>query len=323
MARETLVAVIDTGVDASHPVFQDRVIYWNDATQEGRIALEKLKVTDGKVSYQSKMLKVPGRIAHNPAVYVGVFDETTMGVQVQDAIKTAGLQGLDFNRNQSTKDRFLVIIGLDSDKSRKEKTTQADKKKPEAESTEPKKEKPTKTDSLKDTPVKEDEEKPEETQPTDAAENTTEVKPTATDPKEQKAGQPKDKSIRKPDMIAFFDTDGNGQINDKEAETPILDFNTSRKMKRDGKTVSSADMVQFPSRTKTIAYPLLFQPDRKGNLNTITIAASFISHGTHVAGIVAGNGEQIIGAAPEAEIMSIKTCSGITCTEAAHYPWHS
>ena len=315
--KGTLVAVIDTGVDASHPVFQDRVIYWNDATQEGRITLGKLKVTDGKVSYQGKMLKVPGRIAHNPAVYVGVFDETAMGVQVQDAIKTAGLQGLDFNRNQSTKDRFLVMIGLDSDKSKKEKTTQADKKIPETEPTESKEEKPTKTDSSKDTPVKEGEEKTEDTQPTEKTENTAEVKATSTDSKEQKSGQPKETEIRKPDMIAFFDTDGNGQINDKEAETPILDFNTSRKMKRDGKTVSIADMVQFPSRTKTIAYPLLFQPDQKGNLNTITIAASFISHGTHVAGIVAGNGEQIIGAAPEAEIMSIKTCSGITCTEAA------
>ena len=138
------------------------------------------------------MLKVPGRIAHNPAVYVGVFDETAMGVQVQDAIKTAGLQGLDFNRNQSTKDRFLVMIGLDSDKSKKEKITQADKKIPETEPTEPKEEKPTKTDSSKDTPVKEGEEKPENTQPTDKAENTTEVKATSTDSKEQKSGQPKE-----------------------------------------------------------------------------------------------------------------------------------
>ena len=52
------------------------------------------------------------------------------------------------------------MIGLDSDKSKKEKITQADKKIPETEPTEPKEEKPTTTDSSKDTPVKEGEEKP-------------------------------------------------------------------------------------------------------------------------------------------------------------------
>ena len=121
----------------------------------------------------------------------------------------------------------------------------------------------------------------------------------------------------KPALIAFVDVDGNGQINGDEAETPILDFNIARQIQRSRKELKYADMVVFPSRTKTIAYPLLFTADSKNNVAHVTIGVAFNSHGTHVAGIIAGNGEEIVGAAPEAEIMALKACSGITCTESA------
>jgi tripeptidyl-peptidase II len=120
----------------------------------------------------------------------------------------------------------------------------------------------------------------------------------------------------KPRLIAFFDTDGDGQIKDKEAERAIWDFNAARKAAR-GPEIPDADMVAFPSRTRTIAYPLLFEADSKGEVKHATLGVDFRSHGTHVAGIIAGNGDEIRGAAPEAEIMAIKTCSGITCTNAA------
>lgn len=261
------VAVIDTGVDASHPVFQDRVVYWADATREGRISLEKLKVYDGKVTFQEKQLTVPKRIAENKEVFVGVFDETAMGVQFPDSVKTSERQGLDFNRNSSTKDRFLVMFGVDGE--------------PPAPPPQP-----------ESAPV------------------------TAQQPENSPHGSDDD-FTKKPPMIAFIDIDGDGQISGKEAESPILDFNVARQRKRRGLFQPYAEMVVFPSRTRTIAYPLLFPTTSGNNVSHATLCAAFESHGTHVAGIIAGNGEQIIGAAPDAEIMAIKACSGISCTEAA------
>jgi subtilisin family serine protease len=330
-----LVAVIDTGVDASHPVFQDRVVYWSDATREGRISLEKVKVIEGKVTYQEKSLSVPKRIAENKEIFIGIFDETAMGIQVPDFVKTAESQGLDFNRNSSVKDKFLVMIGADIEPAKDAKPADAGAK-PEAqpaakpaEAQQPEKKEEPKSEAKpeagdQDRPP----EPPAETEATPKEPATGEVKPAekpADANKEAKdkpaeagkTGETAKPSEAKPTLLAFFDTDGDGQINGKEAETPIQDFNDARKLKREGKPGKYADMVVFPSRTRTIAYPLLFRADDKGNLETATIGAAFISHGTHVAGIIAGNGEQIVGAAPEAEIMSIKTCSGISCTEAA------
>ncbi|MEC8305978.1 MAG: S8 family serine peptidase, partial [Planctomycetota bacterium] len=106
-------------------------------------------------------------------------------------------------------------------------------------------------------------------------------------------------------------------IKDEEAERPILDFNIARQIQRSGEELEYADMVVFPSRTKTIAYPLLFTADSENHVSHVTIGVAFNSHGTHVAGIIAGNGEEIVGAAPDAEIMALKACSGITCTESA------
>lgn len=353
--KGTLVAVIDTGVDASHPVFQDRVVYWNDATQEGKIKLEKLKVLEGKVTYNDKLLAVPKRIAENKEIYVGTFDEMAMGIQMPDILKTMEREGLDFNRNESTKDKFLIMIGADTaatedeaekkkkeeEKKEQEKKADDEQKKEEAkeakEAEKPKDADAKETKEPKETPKeevkpnpkgdpKDDEDKAAEKEGTGekpkdepASEKKEEKKEDKTDKDEKEKKEEKDekKPDAKPPMLAFFDVDGDGQIKDKEAETPILDFNIARKIKRDGKELPFADMVVFPSRTKTIAYPLMFRPNSKGELSDVTIGAAFISHGTHVAGIIAGNGDQIVGAAPEAEIMSIKTCSGISCTESA------
>ena len=137
------------------------------------------------------------------------------------------------------------------------------------------------------------------------------------EPKVEDDKEAKEKKAKKPPLLAFFDVDGDGAIKGKEAETAILDFNDARKLQRGGEELKFADLVAFPSRTKTIAYPLLFRADAKGNVPHVTIGAAFQSHGTHVSGIIAGNGEEIVGAAPEAEIMAIKACSGFSCTEAA------
>ena len=64
------------------------------------------------------------------------------------------------------------------------------------------------------------------------------------------------------------------------------------------------------ARTKTIAYPLLFTADSKQRLrnNRSGFQLTRNPRGRHMR-----NGEEIVGAAPEAEIM-LKACSGITCT---------
>lgn len=328
-----IVAVIDTGVDASHPVFQDRVIYWGDATREGRVKLEKVKVIEGKVTFQEKPLTIPKRLAENKEVFVGVFDETEMGIQVPDFVKANDLQGLDFNRNESVKDKFLIVIGADippaADPTKKPET-KPDSAKPEAKPAEPEKkaDEPKKPAEAKPVPDPEAPPEPEEAPETPpaagqpsadkAAEKPAEAAKPA-DAKPADAAKPAEAkpAESKPPLIAFIDIDGNGQFDGKEGDSPIMDFNDARKLKRDGKELKFAEMLVFPSRTKTIAYPLLFRADERGNVEHATLAAAFISHGTHVAGIIAGNGEEIVGAAPEAEIMAIKTCSGWSCTEAA------
>ena len=43
LGKGITVAVIDTGIDASHPAFGDRVVYWYDGTQETRTKFKKVK----------------------------------------------------------------------------------------------------------------------------------------------------------------------------------------------------------------------------------------------------------------------------------------
>jgi tripeptidyl-peptidase II len=327
LGKGTLVAVIDTGVDASHPVFQDRVVFWSDATREGRISLQKLRVIEGKVRFEDKDLTVPKKIAENKEIFVGVFDETAMGVQLSDSVQTAEEQGLDFNRNGSVKDRFLVMIGVEA---------QAEEGKPKTEpAAEPVSDEQTPQDSeqAKEAASKEpSEESGQESSEGSTAEGSSEgsaegggdesaepqqaEQPTTTEDKPAEA-KPEAAAKPKPRLIAFFDADGDGQIKDKEAERAIWDFNTARKQQREGVEIPDADMVVFPSRTRTIAYPLLFQADSKGDVKHATLGVDFRSHGTHVAGIIAGNDDEIRGAAPESEIMAIKACSGISCTNSA------
>jgi tripeptidyl-peptidase II len=112
LGENTIVAVLDTGVDASHPVFQDRVIFWNDATQEGRFALSSVKVDQGKIAGEKAAL--PDAIKGNAAVLVGVINEGILTTQLTDADQTKGVKGIDLNQNGDMDDVFKVIVGKDS-----------------------------------------------------------------------------------------------------------------------------------------------------------------------------------------------------------------
>lgn len=275
LGEGTIVAIIDTGIDTSHPVFQDRVIFWNDATREGRSPLTRVRQLDGKIEISDrKFVALPETIKENETVFFGYIDEKKLGFQQGDIWTTLGKEGVDINRNGTKDDKLLVVVGTIANPVLK----------------------------------KEEEEKK-------AAEEKKEKDPEA--PLVAKKPDPEKHDLPKEYTLAFVDVDMDGKFSKEEAKTPILDFNTARKMQKDGMKVPYQSMLEFPSRTKRIAYPLLFRPNSKKQVTEITVAFDQQSHGTHVAGIVAGSGLQIEGAAPKAELMAIKVCSGRSCTDQA------
>ncbi|QDT95972.1 S8/S53 family peptidase [Gimesia aquarii] len=280
LGEGTIVAIIDTGIDTTHPVFQDRVIFWNDATREGRMKLTRLRQLDGKIEIEPrKFIALPETIKENDYVFFGYIDEKKLGFQQGDIWTTLGKEGVDINRNGTKDDKLMVVVGSIPNPVFKKEAEKKEEEKKKA-STE-------KKETDKDAPL------------------------VAKKPDLEKRDLPKEYTL------AFVDVDMDGKFSKEEAKTPIIDFNTARKMQRDGLKVPYQTMLEFPSRTKRIAYPLLFRPDAKKQVTEITIAFDQQSHGTHVAGIVAGSGVQIEGAAPKAELMSIKVCSGRSCTDQA------
>jgi len=243
------IAVIDTGVDASHPVFGDRVIFWSDETQEGRVPMKSYGVTTLRkegdanvtmqpiITYQDKIIEVPAGLNQDKPVYLGVIDEEEMGVQVPFADKNQDKQGLDIDNNNSLKDKYIVLAGHSQDSD---------------------------------------------------------------------------------DLVAYFDFDGDYSFSASETKLPVLDFNQYRARQRSGSDIKKFQkFLEFPSTNKTIAYPIIFEKKDDDSLEYITLGMDLGSHGTHVAGIAAGGGPRIQGAAPKAEIMALKVCSGITCTDSA------
>lgn len=249
--KNSLVAIIDTGVDASHIAFGDRVVYWADLTREGRTLVQPAKLEDGKIVVKQKIRwDIPSRIDTNAPIYIGKFDEAGLGAQNSDKKKSEGDSGFDLNHNQMSDDTFWFIVG-------------------------------------------------------------------------------KAKNSKSQSDIVFIDVNGNEKLDPKEVEQPIIDFNEARSYTRYARShrspspsrddkVPGAALVHFPSRNKTRAYPLILERDHERNVVSATLGVDQIDHGTHVAGIVAGNdGSKVVGSAPEAELMSLKVCSGISCTDSA------
>ena len=108
------VAVIDTGIDASHPVFQDRVIYWADDTQETKTAVREMNVTAGMVQVEGgPALELPEKIKSQERVLVARLDEAAMRTQLSGDDKNKGATGLDINKNGRRDDVFAVVLSLD------------------------------------------------------------------------------------------------------------------------------------------------------------------------------------------------------------------
>ncbi|MFG0240379.1 MAG: hypothetical protein ACF8CY_04935, partial [Gimesia chilikensis] len=113
LGEGTIVAIIDTGIDTSHPVFQDRVIFWDDATREGRSPLSRVRQLDGKFEIADrKFVALPEMIKENETVFFGYIDEKKLGFQQGDLWTTLGREGVDINRNGTKDDKMLVVVGM-------------------------------------------------------------------------------------------------------------------------------------------------------------------------------------------------------------------
>ncbi len=106
------VAVIDTGIDASHPAFGNRVVYWYDATQETRTELKQMSVASNSIhiDVDGKIQKVilPKEITENKEVYATVMQEKKFIAQL-DAQTRNSVGYLDLNSNKLA-DNFLVVV---------------------------------------------------------------------------------------------------------------------------------------------------------------------------------------------------------------------
>jgi subtilisin family serine protease len=105
MGAGTTVAVIDTGIDASHPAFGDRVVYWYDATEETKTELTKVKVVNStaeiSVNDETKKVILPKNLPKGE-VYMAVMDETNFTAQLGAAGKKEGFLDLNYNKASDT-----------------------------------------------------------------------------------------------------------------------------------------------------------------------------------------------------------------------------
>ncbi len=106
LGEDTVVAVIDTGVDASHPGFEGRVDYWYDATEEVQVSLKPVATSNLTFSLDQKVLELPRDIAKGE-VFIASLKESDLAAQLSNTGKEE-ISFLDINLNKSS-DVFPVI----------------------------------------------------------------------------------------------------------------------------------------------------------------------------------------------------------------------
>ena len=228
LGEGTIVAVIDSGVDAAHPIFQDRVVYWDDSTEQSKFDVQPITAEGGKFQFAgiNHKFAVPQAL-EGSKLYGAIVHEKFFGGQDSDQAKSTGTFGVDFNRNSSKDDLYVFVVG-------------------------------------QNTATKE--------------------------------------------WMAIVDLNGDGAFDESEQAKAVMDFNKARALQRQGKNVPHEAMLKFSESPRLVAYPLLFHKDEAGGLKSLSFGMTAGSHGSHVAGIAAGGGKNIVGAAPKAEIMSLRVC---------------
>lgn len=103
------IAIIDTGVDVSHPDLQTtshgevKVVDYIDFTDEGYVDTKtKVIPQDGSVTYNGKLYNVAGISTRCGTFHIGIFNES----QIE---KNSPL-GQDANRNGKTNEKFGVLV---------------------------------------------------------------------------------------------------------------------------------------------------------------------------------------------------------------------
>ena len=122
LGEGTVTAVIDTGIDASHPAFNSRVDYVYDATEETKTKLLKIRMLEGETvaepaldlektdlpqDIKNAKIVLPKEAKGSDALYIGLIDEAKFFAQLSEADKVAKSY-LDVNYN-GEEDRYLVL----------------------------------------------------------------------------------------------------------------------------------------------------------------------------------------------------------------------
>lgn len=122
--EEVIVAIADTGIDVTHPFFQNRVIYASDLTEEGKAKVEdavlSFKQEDSRVvademdvtalfqrelaSAGENALNLDGYLAKSGAVSESVISEKTL------ALEPAKVLAADINQDGDNRDSWNVVF---------------------------------------------------------------------------------------------------------------------------------------------------------------------------------------------------------------------
>lgn len=115
--EDIIVGIVDSGVDASHPAFGDRVIFWKDSAGRTKTSLVEVTPEDNDKK-DEKIIKFPGKedgeeerqmllptsLCSGKKFYLGVMDEEKINYISK---RKSGF--LDVNRDGSA-DEFLVLV---------------------------------------------------------------------------------------------------------------------------------------------------------------------------------------------------------------------
>lgn len=115
LGKGVTVAVIDTGVDVSHPALKERVVYWYDGDETTRTELKKMTVSEDFVSLEKggKKVKIalPKALKGHEEVYMAELDEEKFSGQPARPGEEKPLF-LDLNGNNAA-DKFVVFVKKD------------------------------------------------------------------------------------------------------------------------------------------------------------------------------------------------------------------